>query len=316
MSFANPTALFWLLLAIPIFGLHLLKSRVRTVRVSTMMFWDQVTELEQTRRLSFNLRHWISLLLQLLLLCFLVLTVARPSIGSGNRKPRRIIVVLDNSASMQSVSEQTTRFELAKQQVSQIVEGLQMGDQMAILTTSPGPHVACGFTQSARTLANSLDAAQATDCAAKLTASLDMASQLLNVGGDDQIICVTDTVEDKSASANSLEDIRWAFVGDSVDNTAITQFQVRRSPADPAGFEILFEVSSFSGKSLQNRVELRLNDSLIDVFPLTLNPGDVWSRNLDYVSSEGGVLTASLSESDSLEIDNQCMERIARKRTH
>ncbi|MEZ6046867.1 MAG: BatA domain-containing protein [Planctomycetaceae bacterium] len=58
--------MFWFLLAIPIVIFYLLKIRLRRVPVSTTMFWNQIYEEKKPRSIWQQLRHLLSLLLQLL----------------------------------------------------------------------------------------------------------------------------------------------------------------------------------------------------------------------------------------------------------
>src|SRR6516165_6960040 len=100
MSLANPTALLWLLLVIPVVVFYVLKIRLKRVPVSTVIFWRQIFDEKKPRSLWQRLRHLISLLIQLLLLALLVGALTEPFLASEARHARRIILVIDNSASM------------------------------------------------------------------------------------------------------------------------------------------------------------------------------------------------------------------------
>ena len=188
-----------------------------------------------------------------------------------------------------------------------------MGDQMAIVTTSPRPRLVCGFTESVRTIVESLNDIQVTDAAGGPSETLAAAIQLVHPEDNARVICVTD------ARARISEDVvreletglEWIAVGESTDNIGITQFQVRRSRVSPSDCHLFIEVGCFCSDTQQSRLELRLNDSLIDVFPLTLEAGEVWTRTLDYTVPTGGVLTATLSDGGALEVDDTGMVRSA-----
>ena len=51
MSLANPTALLWLLLVIPVVVFYILKIRLKRVPVSTVIFWRQIFDEKRTRSL-------------------------------------------------------------------------------------------------------------------------------------------------------------------------------------------------------------------------------------------------------------------------
>ena len=57
MNLANPTAIAWAALALPILALYILKVRQRRVPVSTNLFWRQIFEEKRPRSLWEMLRH-------------------------------------------------------------------------------------------------------------------------------------------------------------------------------------------------------------------------------------------------------------------
>src|SRR5256886_7883779 len=100
MSLANPTALFWLLLAIPVVVFYILKIRLKRVPVSTVIFWRQIFDEKKPRSLWQRLRHLISLLVQLALLGLLIAALTEPFFSWETLTARRVILIVDNSASM------------------------------------------------------------------------------------------------------------------------------------------------------------------------------------------------------------------------
>ena len=78
MSFVAPLALAWAALAIPIVIFYILKIRLRQVPVSTTIFWQQIYDEKSPRSLWQTLRHWLSLLVQIVWLMLLVLALAEP----------------------------------------------------------------------------------------------------------------------------------------------------------------------------------------------------------------------------------------------
>src|SRR5436309_9369440 len=114
MSFANPTAVFWASLAIPIVIFYILKIRLRRVPVSTIIFWRQIFEEKQPRSIWQHLRHLLSLLIQLAFLCLLVFALAEPFFNWEILEARKLVLVVDNSASMNATDVTPTRLEKAR----------------------------------------------------------------------------------------------------------------------------------------------------------------------------------------------------------
>ncbi len=305
MSFSNPAALIWAALAVPIVIFYVLKIRMRRVPVSTVMFWQQVFEEKQPRSIWQQLRHLLSLLLQLAFLALIVFSLADPFFNSDVRKQRRVVVVLDTSASMQAqLASGKTRLDAAKQQIERMIRSLKSRDEMALIIAGNQAHVACGLTNHQRTLQNYLDQIPATDGPTQVDAAVEVGRRLLADHKNSEVVVVTDGCFANAATLASDEKVVWAQVGDAMDNIGITRFQVRRSLLDPIGFQILVEVSNFSTLETDTSLDLNFNDELLDVIPLKLQPDEIWTKIFEKTSTGGGILSAEIRQQDGLAADN------------
>src|SRR5215468_10852305 len=133
MSLANPVALVWGLLLVPVVIFYILKIRLKRVPVSTVLFWRQIFDEKRPRSLWQRLRHLISLLLQLALLGLLVAALAEPFFSWEALSAQRIILILDNSASMNATDVAPSRLARAKEEAHQVIQGLRFRDEMAIV---------------------------------------------------------------------------------------------------------------------------------------------------------------------------------------
>lgn len=179
MTFDSPSSLFWLALAVPIVVFYILKIRLRRQPVSTVMFWKQVLDEQNPRSIWQRLRHLVSLLLQLAMLALLALAVADPYFFWEVRAARRIVVVLDNSASMNATDAKPTRLTEAKRQAGQIIAGMRHRDEMALVTAGTQPQVVVGFTGRQKTVSTALDAIPATDGPSHVADAVALGRRLL-----------------------------------------------------------------------------------------------------------------------------------------
>jgi hypothetical protein len=85
MTLANPLALFWGLLAVPIVMLYARRVRLRRQPVATGMIWQQVFADEQARGAWRRWRHAVALAVQLLVLTLLVLAMADPQVSASGQ---------------------------------------------------------------------------------------------------------------------------------------------------------------------------------------------------------------------------------------
>src|SRR5262245_28433622 len=152
MNLANPTALLWIGLAVPIVLFYILKIRLRRVPVSTILFWRQIFEEKQPRSIWQHLRHLISLLLQLAFLGLLVFALTEPFFHWEILETRRLVLVVDNSASMNATDVSPSRLAKAKVEARRVIDGLRFRDEVAIVAAGTQPQVVCGLTGHERTL--------------------------------------------------------------------------------------------------------------------------------------------------------------------
>ena len=87
MTFANPAALAWALLVVPIVIFYILKIRLKRVPVSTVIFWQQIFDEKKPRSIWQRLRHLVSLLVQLALVILLARVPPLPFRHFGSLRP-------------------------------------------------------------------------------------------------------------------------------------------------------------------------------------------------------------------------------------
>jgi hypothetical protein len=311
MNLANPMGLIWASLAIPIVIFYILKIRLRRVPVSTILFWRQIFEEKKPRSLWQRLRHLISLLVQLAFLALLVGALAQPFFAWEIDAARRVVLVIDNSASMNATDVEPSRLARAKELGQRVIDGLRARDEMAIIAAGTQPQVICGLTGHQRTLHEQLAAVPASDGPTRLAESVALAGRLVNDDKGEQkhvqVIVLTDGCAKDFADITKMDHVQIVGVGQHPGNTGITAFQARRSLLDPIGYEILAEVVNYSDEEVECRFEIDLNGDPIEVVPLKLAANEKWSKVLEKTSAEGGLLTARINRDDALAADNRAV---------
>src|SRR6516165_2701785 len=190
MNLANPIAIAWAALAIPIVALYILKVRQRRVPVSTNLFWRQIFEEKRPRSLWETLRHLLSLLVQLALLCLLVFALTEPFFRWEVLQAKRYVLVVDNSASMNATDGAPTRLASAKAEARRVIDGLRFRDEMAVIAAGTEPSVACGLTSHQRTLLDALDGIAPSDGPTRVEEAVALARRLLGEKRDKKSILV------------------------------------------------------------------------------------------------------------------------------
>ncbi len=136
MTFLNPLVLFGLFAAsIPVI-LHLLNLRkLKIIEFSTLRF---LKELQKTKIRKLKLKQILLLILRTLIIIFIVFAFSRPTIKSnlplfGSYAKSSIVIVIDNSFSMDVSDEFGNRFNQAKSQALSLLKSMKDGDEAAIV---------------------------------------------------------------------------------------------------------------------------------------------------------------------------------------
>jgi hypothetical protein len=304
MNLSNPSALLWAALAVPIVLFYLTRVRVRELPVGTDLFWAQVFEPRRRPAMWRRLRHLASLLVQLAILALLVFALTDPLPPWDTGEPRRVVLVLDVSASMtaRAPGEAETRLDHAKRAARTALAGIRDRDAVALVLAGGQPKVACGMTDDHRLIRDEIAAATATDAPASLTDAVALARRLLAGHPNGEVVAVTDNC---GTGLTDTTDVRLVTVGGPIANVGITRFQARRSPRDPTGYELLVEVRNFDDAPAAGRLYLELNGVVADVIPLHLAANERWQQVFEKASATGGRLLARLDSDDGLAADNQ-----------
>ena len=306
MSFLSPIAFLGLLLFIPVILLYLLKQRRRRVTVSTLLFWDEILRDEHRVASITRLRKILSLLLQLLVLLLLILALARPILAKDARGARRIVILLDTSASMLADEGGETRFQQAVEKAHDVIAGMASGDTAMLVAAGAHPEVVMPFTSSRRTLHEALDGTAPAHSGADFAAALHVLAQLPPDERETCVYVISDGAFDAVPFAPP-ERMQFAYrpVGETRDNIGITAFQVRPLPALPRDFEILFEMANESDASVTLPFALYVGEDLVVADEVTIPARGTYRHSMRQFSATGGAVRLVADWDDALPIDNE-----------
>ena len=272
MVFLNPAA-FYLLGAIPIvIAMHFLKLRRQRFVVSSIMLWRESAE-DQKANVPFQrLRNLLLPILQSIFLLLIVVSVARPALRVSGIIDGRIILIIDNSASMQSKEKGETRLALAKQEVKQQIKQVSASGGMMIMTSHyPRSYIQQTWTTDKDKLLRAVDNIKSTDIGGGFTSVFDHAAQYVD-SPQDQIVFISDSVGDLP---NSFVPITKIPVGGEVENIGIVTFNVERISDQ---YHVLAGIQNWTGttRDIDVRLELAVDRS-IDEKTVSIPAGEVRS---------------------------------------
>ena len=185
LSFANPAGLWFL----PLAGLPLLIHLFRRRRAGVIPFPD-IRLLQQVQNAAVRpsrIKEYLLLAVRTLIILVLALSLARPAVnlnlpGWLSGAEQTCVIIVDNSASMAAVSQDTTMLERAKQRARQIFNGLGPNARAAVVSAVPGSPVVCGLS-AVLTAERAVTALPQTELGTDLEGALQTAARILEAAG-------------------------------------------------------------------------------------------------------------------------------------
>jgi Ca-activated chloride channel family protein len=306
MNFLAPMA-FWFAAAIPVVIVFYLLKRKRVVRlVSSTLLWQKYLAETQASAPFQRLRHNWLLVLQILLLILAILALARPYFSNKSTGGRKLVVILDASASMQSTDETPSRFEKARAEALKQVDAMHDSDQMVVLQAAANTEVKQSATSDKSALRRALQGASVMDTPTRLQEALRLADTLVRDNPAAEIHLFSDgAVAALEEFENSGLPLTYHRVGQRGNNLGITTLDVRPNPENAAQRAVFTSVVNYSTNAQQTQLEFRLDDQVLEVKSLSLGPKESSPQVFIASQTKDGIFSVRSTAQDDLAADNQ-----------
>jgi len=289
-------------LATAIVLLYLRRVRLPREPVATDVFWQRALAEERSREAWRRWRHPVSLGVQLTVLLLLVLAMAEPLIPG----PRRLVLILDNSASMTATDCEPTRLAAARLAAERLIDGLRPCDTAAVLTAGGEVGVRSTFCNDRSMLREAVRSVATAGGTTRVDAAVAMARRMVGEASDGEILVLGDGRFPNAAKLVAADDVELIRVGSSSDNVALTRLAARRNPDDPQTCQMLAEVTNFSGKTVRCDLQLKLDGKPVGKATIEARAEASSTHIFDEVAVPGAArLTGRIDNRDARPDDNE-----------
>ncbi len=240
MNFLNPVVLFGLFAATIPLILHLFNLRkLKTVNFSTLQF---LKEMQKNKIKRLKIKQLLLLILRTLLIIFIVLAFARPTIegtipGFENFAKTSSIILVDNSFSLDLSDENGNRFNQTKKVVRELLSTMKEGDEAVIIEMGDlVSNKEYSFSRNKEYLISQLDNIKISYVPSDLNKSLAHINKLIQsaINFSKEIYIITDAQPNIFTQSN-IEKIK-------VPNTSIYLL--------PIGYTSKYEIKNYSIDSI------------------------------------------------------------------
>ena len=325
MTFLNPAVLFGLLAAsIPIL-IHLFNLRkLKRIEFSTLAF---LKELQKNKIRKVKLKQWILLALRVLIILFLVLAFARPTLkglaigGTTSAAKTTAVFIIDDTFSMSVIDNQGSLLNQAKATAKSLLKNFQEGDEAALILVSQSDNSEVNVSKSIIDFQKSIDAIEPAFQSGMLHTALTKAVQILSQSKNfnKEIYILSDFQSGRLADEKSLSDFSQVldervrvyainYSGKEVYNLGIDELKVNTQIFEkdkPVNFSAT--VTNYSARNADNViVSVFVNNERSAQVSTNVGAGESKVLNVEAaIKSAGFVSVFAEIEDDEILQDNR-----------
>jgi len=344
MTFAAPFMLWSLLALVPLVAVYFLKVRPRRRPTTAFFLWEKIFTERQSNRLMHRLRSLWSLLIMAAAFAAIAIALAQPRWSDARRQD--LLILIDNSASMQTVESGGTRLELAKAKARDLAHALDGVQRAAVATVADRLRYQSHLTDNPRELLAAIDQIKPSYEASRVEAlPRTQPANIDEPATEDAEDSQSDSDSDKEESTAATEptendwsdqrrvllvsdgvlgggeipaDVELLSVGQEQTNWGIVAADVEFLPGSTDEMSFYYQVASTADEAHEIDLVLSREDSsgqmtIAKVIPLQVEPGVNAPQVLSVVGAQPGRWIAELDfeasdVTDALAADNRaCM---------
>ncbi len=298
MTWARPEA-FWLLLLVPVLVvLFLHRRRTTPITVPSLLFWQEYGRPVDGPPPALALHNLLNLLVQVVLLCLLIFALASPDMPQRRRE--HLVLVVDTSATMQTVSSDgRTRLQEAIGRGEDLLAGVPDDTLITLVEAGILPRVRLKAVPDKGAVRAVLSALSAADVDPDLHEAVRLAASIRVGDWPTRIVCISDFVgtEELLANGNSVTLVQEQ-VGVDSPNCGIVEL----APADgQEGLNVTIGQHGLDGR--RATVEVLAGQQRVGSATAELK-GPLTSVHVPAELAAGAVFTVRLTPEDALPLDN------------
>ncbi len=300
MTLFSPWAL-WFLSFMPLVVLmYILKQKFEERQISSIYLWQQVLKDIEVNTPWQKLKKNLLLFLQLLSILFLVFALSDPYLNTGRGTFSNLVIVIDNTGSMNARYEGGTRLAKAKELAEEMINRSGARANITLLTVDRSTRVEIGKTTDKGEAISKLKDINPGNSSGNINDSISLVKAMVKQyegSSAYKAVFYTDSqvdTEDLNAEvvslASELQNASLDYISYSVDNGKLTA---------------LVRASNRSDTPLEREISLYGNDKVLDIKDVEIPAGETITVYFEGISADASYIWAELTEKDDLVEDNQ-----------
>lgn len=299
MSVTNLWPLFLLLLVPVIIVLYILKQKGIDEEVGSTMLWQETIKNTEATTPWEKYKHNILMYLQILTVLLLAFGLMAPFLKTGGRDFSQVILVLDDSASMNSIYVgERTRFDEAKARAKDYIDSLNENCAITVISATGGGEILASNVDNKQSVKAVIDKMRCTELAGTLEDCINMVGSVSAQWERYGITMFTD-------APVMLDEMEATVVNLNTEGENMAVNYVSYSTDEDGALTVLAKISNFGAVEGSREINLYGDGELLDIKNVTVPAGDSAVVYFEDVSFEGRLLEAEINEKDMLPNDNR-----------
>ncbi len=293
MNLLVPGALAFAALAGPLIVLYMLRSKRRTVQVSSTMLWDRLGAPVAAAVPWQRLRLTPLLIIQLLVLSALVLSLARPFFTQQALLGPHTVFVIDSSGSMSDAG----RFGAAIDRAEDLAGQASTANLISVVQAGPEAQVLAAFSRSPDVVRSALSGIVPGGAVADLSGAVRLARGLATPDRPTNLLIFSDGGSGPLAEEPVIGATHLPFDATSAD---VSIDGIDAESSDEGLIRVLVTATNHTTASRTDRFEIAVGELPAGTFELEMSSGGQVSKTIPVEASAGDVISVTrLGDSDT-----------------
>lgn len=257
-----------------------------------------------------KLKHNLLLYLQLLLALLLILSMAGPYRNQAGQERKNVILIMDNSGSMNAAYGKETRLSRGKKQAVEYIDSLNSKDRVTVIIGSDTATIAMAGSNDWKQIKSVIEGIRPTDKAGDLSEAVSLAMSMASQWESYEALVFSDKGVDMGTLHGTLVDVGTGGCNGGVDF-------VSHSYNKEGILSIMAKITNYGDVEINSDINLYLGDTLLEVQPISLLPGaeeivifQPDEKDYEPLKEKEDILKVEINQKDALMADNIAYDKL------
>ena len=306
MQWLEPQNLFFLLIIPIILILYLLKKNYEDQEISSILLWRRLILDIEANQWWKRLQKNLLLFLQLLFAILVIFALLKPILPTNQLIANHTIIVLDNSASMLTKEQNTTRFDLAKEEINNRIDSIANNQTITLIVVEEKPKIVISKSSKKDQLKNLLKSLSINHGITDDSAAFSLAQSIAMTENDTGILWISDGANQTFMGNERLVEsipFEHLLIGSVRENIAITSFVTLESSSEIQG---MIKIDNTGSNTKVAKLNVyNAEKQLLDVHAFEIKGKSTYSYLIQALPKSAYYYGLLDIEGDPLEQDNQ-----------